>query len=517
MDRTYGGAIAALNSLQTNFSIINAMRQSGRVLNEQSIPETIEWCRKIGHKPSDLDRLNLIHIAGTKGKGSTCAFISSILSQYLTPGGEEANSTSKSTPKFRKIGLYTSPHLRFVRERIQINNAPLTESQFTQYFFEVWDLLEEDARSKGLDPKAPNMKPNYFRYLTIMAFHTYLKENVDAAIIECGIGGEYDTTNILVNPVVEGITSLGIDHVAMLGSTIEEIAWHKAGIMKPGTVAYTAQQPEPAMGVLQKRAEEKKAQLYVAQGHPDLVPGKIRLGLSGEFQNKNAELAVAICSSFLRKIEFPDVPSYADKAPLPEKFKAGLEGVKLGGRCEIRKEDDLVWHIDGGHTADSIEVAGKWFSGLPYTQTSTAEGHRKPCILIFNQQTRDITTLANTLHKALTAGNCTFTHAIFCTNVTFKEAGYRPDLVSINTDASDVEKLSVQNKLAEVWRGLSPDTKVEVKATIEEAVESARSIAALDRQEHSSSGDSAVSVLATGSLHLIGGLLEVLETATKSK
>lgn len=350
-----------------------------------------------------------------------------------------------------------------------------------------------------------------------MAFHTYLRENVDAAIIECGIGGEYDTTNIVVNPVVEGITSLGIDHVAMLGSTIEEIAWHKAGIMKPGTVAYTAPQPETAMGVLRKRAEERKTQLHVAQGHPDLISGKISLGLSGEFQNKNAELAVAICSSFLKKLGFLDVPSYIDKTPLPEQFKAGLEGVKLGGRCEIRKEKDLVWHIDGGHTADSIEVAGNWFSSLPYTQTRPTEGKRKPCILIFNQQTRDSTALANTLHKALTAGNCVFTHAIFCTNVTFKEAGYRPDLVSINTDASDVEKLSVQNNLAKVWRNLSPDTEVEVKATIEEAVESARSIAAAHNEEGSSSEVVSVSVLATGSLHLIGGLLEVLETNPQVK
>jgi folylpolyglutamate synthase len=107
-------------------------------------------------QPKDFDGLRPIHIAGTKGKGSTSAFISSILAQYLPPSAEP------STPP-TKIGLYTSPHLRFVRERIQINNEPISEEQFAQYFFEVWDRLEAAAKGTDASSDAPT-KPVYFRH-----------------------------------------------------------------------------------------------------------------------------------------------------------------------------------------------------------------------------------------------------------------------------------------------------------------------------------------------------------------
>lgn len=426
------------------------------------------------------------------------------------------NTETSSKPKISKVGLYTSPHLRFVRERIQIDNTPLSEEQFAKYFFEIWDRLEDTARKNGIDPADPATKPIYFRYLTLMAWHTYLREGVDAAIIECGIGGEYDSTNVLDKPVVAGITSLGIDHVDLLGNSIEQIAWHKGGIIKPGSNVYTAPQPQSALDVLVRRGEERGVEVHVAEGHPELTPGKIRLGLSGDFQYKNAELAVAIATSFLKARGVENVPSYMDKEPLTNPIIRGLENVKLGGRCEIRQEKDIIWHIDGGHTLDSLEATGKWFSSQPSTRCPQAAGPSRTQILIFNQQTRDSAALARALHDALSAGNCSFTHAVFCTNVTFREAGYRPDLVSINTNASDVKKLSVQHDLAETWHKLSPDTQVEVKGTIEEAVEYVRDIAS-NKSSKDENDKSAVSVLVTGSLHLVGGLIEVLETTATPK
>ncbi|OJD19936.1 hypothetical protein AJ78_00130 [Emergomyces pasteurianus Ep9510] len=527
MARNYEDAILALNSLQSNFAIVNAIRQAGPNMNFRAIPEMIEWCQKIGYQPSDLNQLNLIHIAGTKGKGSTCAFISSILSQYLrsTP---EYSLTKPPPPKISKIGLYTSPHLRFVRERIQINNEPLSERQFAKYFFEVWDRLEASAKAAGMDPADPASKPVYFRFLTLMAFHAYTCEGVDAAIIECGIGGEYDTTNIIDKPIVTGITSLGIDHQSMLGDTIEEIAWHKAGIMKKGVASFTAPQNEKAMTVLEKRATEKEAELRVATSHPELTPNNptaVRLGLSGEFQYTNANLAVAVAASFLRSRGLEEVAADVNSFPLPEKFKRGLETTKLGGRCETRLEKNITWYIDGGHTLESIEATGKWFASQharadapspPSQVPSSKDSEPKPCILIFNQQTRDSVGLARALHKTLSLSsvNLIFTHAIFCTNVTFKQVGYRPDLVSINTNASDIEALRVQRALAETWKELSPSTEVLAKATIEEAVEVVRGIAIVRRQGLSAGDEAAVSALVTGSLHLVGGLLEVLETTS---
>ncbi|ODH34256.1 hypothetical protein ACO22_03149 [Paracoccidioides brasiliensis] len=520
MARSYEDAIAALNSLQSNFSTINAVRTRGSNRNRQAIPEMIQWCQKIGYQPSEFNRLNIIHIAGTKGKGSTCTFISSILNQYLPISSE--SSVDARPPTISKVGLYTSPHLRFVRERIKINNDPLSEQQFAKYFFEVWDKLEASAAASGNDPKDPAGKPAYFRFLTLMAFHTYMCEGVDAAIIECGIGGEYDSTNIIDMPVVTGITSLGLDHQSILGNTIEEIAWNKAGIMKPGTKAFTVPQPEGAMTVLQNRAVEKVSELHVVTSHPELTPlapAAIRLGLSGEFQYKNANLAVSIAGSFLRSRGLEELPVDINSSPLPEKFKKGLETTQLGGRCETRLEKNIAWHIDGGHTLDSIAATGKWFASEQASLLPSLGNSRpKPLILIFNQQTRDSVGLARALHNTLSlySANLTFTHAIFCTNVTFKQSGYRPDLVSMNANSSEVASLRVQKALAQAWKEVSPLTDVLTKSTIEEAVDVVREIAkaeAKSREGDDATGDEvAVSVLVTGSLHLAGGLLEVLET-----
>ena len=423
--------------------------------------------------------------------------------------------SSNTETRIHKIGLYTSPHLRFVRERIQINNVPLSEEEFAKYFFETWDRLEELAVAVGMDPSNPQAKPGYFRFLTLMAFHTYMSEGVDTAVIECGIGGEYDSTNIVVQPAVCGITSLGIDHVSVLGSTIEEIAWHKGGIIKAGAKAFTAPQPESAIQVLLKRAEEKGAELQVVKGHPDLgKDNPIKLGLAGDFQRLNASLAVAVADEFLRRVGFPGLPTNVLAEPLPEKFRQGLERTHLQGRCETRYEQNITWHIDGGHTLESIRVAGGWFaSRIAAMFSSNGAVVEKPRVLIFNQQTRDGVALAqelyNTLSEALGSKH-PFTNSIFCTNVTYKDAGYKPDLMSVNTNASEVEKLSVQKTLAQTWKIIDPSTEVEVIGTIEEAVEFVRDLA--ERENSETPDGEPIMVFVTGSLHLVGGFLDIIET-----
>lgn len=128
-----------------------------------------------------------------------------------------------------QIGLYTSPHLCAVRERIRINGEPISEDVFAQYFFEVWERLESDP--KTLTPATP-IFPIYFRLLTLLAFHTFLSLGVDATVLEVGIGGLYDSTNIVPKPITTGISSLGLDHQAVLGNTIQDIARNKAGSTK---------------------------------------------------------------------------------------------------------------------------------------------------------------------------------------------------------------------------------------------------------------------------------------------
>ena len=370
---------------------------------------------------------------------------------------------------------------------------------FARYFFETWDRLEETARRKGL-PADVTAKPVYFRFLTLMAFHTFLSEGVDTAIIECGIGGEYDTTNIIKKPTVTGITSLGIDHTAILGNTIEEIAWHKAGIMKNGAPAFTSPQPDSALKVLHTRASEKAVQLQLIE--PSSEVESIQLGLAADFQKTNASLAVSIAQAQLTALGNPPATS----SPLPPEFVRGLEQVRWPGRCEIRREEGIAWHIDGCHTLESIKVAGTWFA--QQIQNKNLAQRQIARILLFNQQTRDADALALALHQTLAAalgGDRPFTHAVFCTNTTFRDQGFSPDLVSINSDAKAVQTLEVQHRLADTWRSIDPQTKVEVKPTIEEAMEWVRDIAKSEQEE--------VMALVTGSVHLVGGFLEVFETS----
>lgn len=510
------------------------------------------------------------------------------------------HSLSQSKPLLHKIGLYTSPHLRFVRERIQVNNQPLSEETFAKYFFEIWDRLEDAAKARG-EAVDITAKPVYFRFLTLMAFHTYMSEGVDTAVIECGVGGEYDSTNVVTAPTVIGITSLGIDHVAMLGNTIEEIAWHKAGIMKVGAPAFTSPQPVKALKVLENRAAEKAIPLKVVEKNPQL--SDIKLGLAADFQVTNAALAVAVASAHLQALGHPitrsrklevqketlqqedmqmkeekgeteiledtdsresytksfqeddlhigqakfdrknhgqsDIgtgqgqvhenvfqnehigldqgkglkngpqeeglhkPKVHSASTLPPEFIRGLQNVHWPGRCETRHEANITWHIDGGHTLESIEAAGRWFASQTHQHSQPVHG--SPRVLLFNQQTRDAGALARALHRTLATAlhdDRPFAHAIFCPNLTFRDAGYSPDLVSVNTNAQEVKQLEVQKRLAATWGDIDAGAKVAVVGTIEEAVERVREIA---------KGEGEVTVLVIGSLHLVGGFLDVLE------
>ena len=398
-----------------------------------------------------------------------------------------------------------------MRERIQINNQPLSEQTFAKYFFEVWDRLENAAGAKGL-PTDRSAKPMYFRFLTLMAYHTYMREGVDTAIIECGIGGEYDCTNVLVTPSVTGITSLGIDHVGMLGNTIEEIAWHKAGIMKPGVPAFTAPQPASACDVLEQRAASRSTTIQTVRIDPSL--STIPLGLAADFQLSTASLAVQIASTHLLRLGHPPpLPT----SPLPAEFIRGLNQVHWPGRCEIRRERNLSWHIDSGHTLESIQAAATWFvSQLSGSSSATSKGRIR--VLLFNQQTRDADALARALHRTLADAlqdDSPFSHAVFCSNVTFQETGFRPDLVSINADIQAVNKLAVQKRLAETWRGIDATTEVNVVRSIEEAVRWVRAIAGKADGEFLPEPGEA-QVLVTGSVHLVGGFLEVLETGAEN-
>lgn len=485
-------AIDALNTLQTPHSVIAARRAANVRPDAHSLAEMRAYLSRIGYSPSDLDRLHIIHVAGTKGKGSTCAFVDSILAR-------------QTHPRPLRVGLFTSPHLIAVRERIRISSRPISEELFARYFFQVWDRLGEDGT-----------KPIYARYLTLMSWHVFLEEGVDVAVYETGIGGEYDATNVVERPAVTGISTLGIDHVYVLGKTVEEIAWHKGGIMKSGRPAFSVEQGASAEEVLRRRAEEKGVELKVL-GVDRRLEG-VRVRPDAVFQKRNATLAVALAETALKEL----VPGFRleKEGPLPKEFVEGLEQVVWRGRCEVKEEEDVTWYVDGAHTVDSLKMAARWFTG----ESAERAG---PKVLIFNQQGRSeaidfLDGLCNTVKKADPAGRG-FEHVIFCTNVTYAETGYkrgecelsfRPwtlltnaDFVNHQYDPKDIEKMTAQHAFAEKWAKLDPEASIMVIHSIEEAINTARGLS-----KDVEPGQK-VQALITGSLHLVGGALGILEKA----
>jgi folylpolyglutamate synthase len=222
---------------------------------------------------------------------------------------------------------------------------PISAPVFAKYFFEVWDVLEDIE------------KPVYFRYLTLMSYHVFISEGVDSAIYEVGVGGEYDSTNIVDKPAVTGISSLGIDHTYTLGNRIEEIAWHKAGIQKRGCPSFTVNQLPAALKVIEERANETGVMELKVIGEDERLRG-VQILPDASFQRLNASLAVALAETVLMKLD-PNFQPSSDT--LPAEFKRGLEKVVWRGRCEKKVDENITWYLDGAHTAESILVASKWF------------------------------------------------------------------------------------------------------------------------------------------------------------
>ncbi|EPY49379.1 folylpolyglutamate synthase [Schizosaccharomyces cryophilus OY26] len=482
--RTFDDAIERLNSLQSNAKVLEMLRNRGKVPNDQSMIEMKEYLNRIGYQTSDLNRLNVIHVAGTKGKGSTCAFTSSILLEIQKKYPDIA-------PKC--IGMYTSPHLRSVCERIQLNGKPVSKELFTKYFFQMWDRLEATA-SESSNPE----KPMYFRFLTLLAWHIFLSEGVDAAIIEVGIGGEYDSTNLIEQPIATAVTSLGLDHTALLGSSIAEIAWQKAGIYKSSATALTCNQVPEALPVLEQRANERHTSLRVIKAPLELKEEMI--GLSGAHQLSNAALAIAMVGEYIHKTGHSG-PANLLKDPC---VLNGLRDVKWPGRCQLETIHGIQWCFDGAHTQESLEATGAWLaSRRQHFQDAKAR------VLVFNQQSRDdpIALIQAFLKGYESSGkDIPFTHAIFSTNITWKNATYNPELLSVNTVTDNRPALHVQEALATWWNknrsSLNDTTKV--APTVEEAIEMVHNI-----KEESQS----TFVCVTGSLHLTGGVFVVLDKA----
>ncbi|KAI9495861.1 Mur ligase [Zychaea mexicana] len=499
---TYEEAVEKIISTQTNAATLDQLRKLGPRMNDRSLPEMRAYFKRIGYEPSDFNKLNMIHVTGTKGKGSTSALTQSILKHY------------PSADKPIRTGLFTSPHLVAMRERIRINGEPISEELFAKYTQDVWERLEntkadtlahidtDDARQLLRMMREHPDKPAYFRMLNLVAMHAFMQENVDLAILEVGVGGEYDSTNIIENPIVCGITALGLDHVNVLGDTIDKIAWHKAGIIKPNTPVIAFEQVSEAMAVIEQRAQEKNAPLTILHAKDIEHLKDVKVGLAGVHQQYNALTAVELCRVWLERCRGVKL----DEA-VPEEFKAGLAKVVWPGRgqkLDVRdtqysdKAKDVTYYLDGAHTAESLAVCANWFQETVKEQDNGESGSR---ILMFNcTNGRDGPRLLDVIAKI--QPEVKFDHVIFTTNVTFRK-GYTAD--TKNMTVTNADAVAMQKTLADAWKERQPSfgqDKVHVVPTIEDGV---GWIA-----DYSKTSPQKVQVLTTGSLIMVGNTLTAL-------
>ncbi|HYG75870.1 MAG TPA: folylpolyglutamate synthase/dihydrofolate synthase family protein [Planctomycetota bacterium] len=282
---------------------------------------TLDRVREIAARLGNpQDRFPTLHVAGTKGKGSTCAFAASI----LTAAGY-------------KTGLYTSPHLVDVRERIRIGESMIPKADFARILNNCRPVLEAMRH-----PPRGQRRPTYFEILTHLAFAWFAEQNVDVGIIEVGLGGRLDATNI-ITPVACGITNISFDHQAILGDTLEQIAREKAGIMKPGVPVVLAPQRPHVLRMLQDCAKLTGAPCETI--HEPQLPRNLEVGLRGAFQVENWALAARLAEIYVERS--------AGKKLSAAALREGSRKVSWPGRLE---EIFKRVFLDGAHNDHSLET-----------------------------------------------------------------------------------------------------------------------------------------------------------------
>lgn len=276
------------------------------------------------------ERLRCIHIGGTNGKGSTGAILSSILKRHG-----------------QRVGLYTSPHLVRFTERFRIDDREVSAERIMDVFRRTRAVLDEGE------------PPTFFEVVTAMGLLYFAEENVDLAVIEVGMGGRLDATNV-VRPLVSVVTNVSLDHQEFLGSTLSSIATEKAGIVKEDVPVVTGARQAVVQGILKATCARKQAPLY-RFGHDFRIRRKtdgsffyqglshrwngLRTNLMGSHQFINAALAVAA----LEVLEGKNVLHLREDA-----IRSGLMNVRWPARLEILQEDPLVV-LDGAHNPQGAE------------------------------------------------------------------------------------------------------------------------------------------------------------------
>lgn len=312
---TYQKALEYIHSL-TRFGIKPGLERIAYLMDKLNNPQ---------------DKLKIIHVAGTNGKGSSCAMLSSVL--------QAAGY---------KTGLFISPYVINFRERIQISGEFIKETELAELTEQLKPIAEQMAKQ--------NMQPTEFEFITALALCYFYNTNCDYVVLETGLGGRFDSTNIINKPILSLITSISYDHTDILGDTIEQIAAEKAGIIKYGCpVVTTFAQDKNALKILRQTAENLRTTLNIS--NPDSLE-IIKSDLGGSefiYKGQDYKLNLVGRHQIINALTVIDCFRSLDIGITDDIIKSGLQNTLFPARCELIAHSPMVI-LDGAHNIAGAQV-----------------------------------------------------------------------------------------------------------------------------------------------------------------
>lgn len=296
-------------------------QNSGKTAYKPGLDNIRRLCDYFGNPQ---EKLKMIHVAGTNGKGSTCNMLASVLEQ-----------------QGYKTGLFTSPHLIDFSERIRVNGQPCAQ-QF------VFDMIEK------LKNLPSDIQPSFFEFTTVMAFTYFAEQKLDFAVIETGLGGRLDATNI-ITPVVTAITNIGLDHQDLLGETLEEIAVEKAGIIKPAVPVISGEERPNIQEIFRSYAEAVEAPFINAT----TLEVPYTSDLTGNYQKKNIRVVIALIAVLKEQ------GIMIEEQAITEGLLHVHQNTGFIGRWFMFSEDPLVI-CDTAHNTAGLQLVFQQLSEMPY-------------------------------------------------------------------------------------------------------------------------------------------------------
>jgi dihydrofolate synthase/folylpolyglutamate synthase len=300
-------------TLDWMFNKLPMYQTQGATAYRKDITNTVLLASHLGHPETQL---NCIHVAGTNGKGSTSHLLASVL--------QEAGY---------KVGLYTSPHLKDYRERITINGEPISEAYVTDFINRNKPFFEANELS-------------FFEMSVGLAFEYFVKEKTDINIIEVGMGGRLDSTNI-ITPLISVVTNIGLDHTQFLGETLEAIAYEKAGIIKPGIPVVIGEHVAETKPIFEAKAASTNSEIYFAS---DLVHEDYPSALLGDYQFHNKKTVLQA----LKVLQEKQLLSVSEEA-IKKGFLNVVENTHLQGRWQQLGENPKII-CDTAHNAHGLSI-----------------------------------------------------------------------------------------------------------------------------------------------------------------